>query len=157
MKKCTRCGEEKGFSCFQVRGASKDGFTASCKDCLSKYDKSRANDPKRVKARLEYQKTEAYKESARKSAAKYSKNNKEKRKLSTKLYRSKNKIKCQCHGIVAYAIKSGSIKRHDCEVCGDKKSHAHHDDYSKPLDVRWLCSKHHNEWHKENGEGANAT
>jgi hypothetical protein len=34
-----------------------------------------------------------------------------------------------------------------CEICG-KKAEAHHDDYGKPLEVRWLCFKHHREWHK---------
>ena len=36
-----------------------------------------------------------------------------------------------------------------CEVCGIPESHAHHDDYSRPLDVRWLCEKHHKQLHKE--------
>ena len=30
-----------------------------------------------------------------------------------------------------------------CEICGDIKSEAHHDDYSKPDKVRWLCRIHH--------------
>ena len=45
------------------------------------------------------------------------------------------------------AITLGHIKRQPCEVCGDPKSHGHHDDYSKPLDVRWLCHAHHCEAH----------
>lgn len=44
---------------------------------------------------------------------------------------------------VAKAIKRGELTRQPCEVCGDPKVDAHHDDYSKPLDVRWLCRKHH--------------
>ena len=41
------------------------------------------------------------------------------------------------------AIRSGKIKREPCEICGLEKVHAHHDDYSKPLKIRWLCRKHH--------------
>lgn len=47
------------------------------------------------------------------------------------------------------AISKGTLMRLPCEVCGGEKVHAHHDDYSKPLDVRWLCAKHHNELHKK--------
>ncbi len=46
------------------------------------------------------------------------------------------------------AIKQGKLVRQLCEVCGNTKSEAHHDDYSKPLDVRWLCKKHHTEVHR---------
>lgn len=45
------------------------------------------------------------------------------------------------------AIRSGALVRQACEVCGDGRTQAHHDDYSKPLDVRWLCHEHHREWH----------
>ncbi|CAL9961168.1 endonuclease [Vibrio phage K24] len=156
MKKCTKCQIEKECTDFQVRSASKDGFTARCKQCLSDYDKSRANNSSRVRARKEYQKTDAYKESARRASRKYARDNKEKRKESVDKYREKNKKKYQCHGIVAYAIKCGNLVRNHCEVCYSAKTHAHHDDYDKPLDVRWLCDKHHNEWHRINGEGKNA-
>jgi hypothetical protein len=35
-----------------------------------------------------------------------------------------------------------------CEVCGAESAHRHHDDYDKPLDVRWLCREHHAELHR---------
>lgn len=47
-----------------------------------------------------------------------------------------------------YAIRSGQLVKQPCQVCGDPKSQAHHDDYSKPLEVQWLCSKHHGERHR---------
>ena len=36
-----------------------------------------------------------------------------------------------------------------CEICGATKVDAHHDDYTKPSEVRWLCRKHHNEHHRK--------
>ena len=51
---------------------------------------------------------------------------------------------------VGRAIRAGTLSRGPCEVCGfDGRTHAHHDDYSKPLDVRWLCQRHHTEQHKD--------
>ena len=47
------------------------------------------------------------------------------------------------------AIRRGRLTRQPCEVCGEIKVHAHHDDYSLPLDVRWLCAKHHVRQHLE--------
>jgi hypothetical protein len=36
-----------------------------------------------------------------------------------------------------------------CEVCGALPTHAHHDDYSRPLEVRWLCPLHHRQEHRQ--------
>jgi hypothetical protein len=36
-----------------------------------------------------------------------------------------------------------------CEVCGNQKAEAHHDDYSKLLEVRWLCDEHHKQHHRK--------
>jgi hypothetical protein len=47
-----------------------------------------------------------------------------------------------------HAVQDGRIKRHPCCVCGALKSHGHHHDYSKPLDVKWLCARHHTEAHR---------
>lgn len=46
-----------------------------------------------------------------------------------------------------HKIRSGILIRKPCEICGETKVEAHHDDYHKPFDVRWLCIKHHNEFH----------
>lgn len=153
MKKCNSCNTEKHNSDFHKRKASKDGLAAKCKECQKEYDKGRANLPHRVESRKEYQKTDAFKESHRKANKKYTKTHGYN---ITMGYRDKNQKKYKVHWMVAYAIKTGLIASLPCEICGCEKSHAHHDDYNKPLNVRWLCPAHHQQWHAEHGEGANA-
>ncbi len=48
-------------------------------------------------------------------------------------------------------LRDNHIERQPCEICG-AKAEAHHDNYDKPLDVRWLCFKHHRQWHHDNPE-----
>ena len=52
------------------------------------------------------------------------------------------------HDAVESAIAKGALVRQPCEVCGAERVDAHHDDYSKPLDVRWLCRGHHLKHHR---------
>ncbi len=59
------------------------------------------------------------------------------------------------HDAVGYAIDTGRLSRCPCEVCGSAKAQAHHDDYRRPLDVRWLCITHHRAWHVQHGCAAN--
>lgn len=47
------------------------------------------------------------------------------------------------------SLKNKKLKKEPCEICG-AEAVAHHDDYNKPLMVRWLCPKHHSEWHAHN-------
>lgn len=55
--------------------------------------------------------------------------------------------KSRAVNLVNLAIKRGDLVRGACEVCGAPDAHGHHDDYSKPLEVRWLCTAHHSEQH----------
>lgn len=49
------------------------------------------------------------------------------------------------------AKRDGTLLRPDgCEECGGAGPVAHHDDYTKPLDVRWLCQSCHKVWHGMN-------
>jgi hypothetical protein len=47
------------------------------------------------------------------------------------------------------ALRTGKIKKQLCAICGNAKVHGHHINYNKPLEVIWLCSKHHGEIHRK--------
>ena len=73
-------------------------------------------------------------------------------------YRQRFPNKYKAHNMVDNAVRGGKLHRQPCEICGAKKKvHAHHDDYLKPLNVRWLCAAHHKQWHVKNGEAKNAS
>lgn len=73
-------------------------------------------------------------------------------------YRGGERAEDRAHNIVEKAVQRGVLVPQPCEVCGAngvmadgrRDVQAHHDDYSKPLYVRWLCQRHHHEWHKHN-------
>jgi hypothetical protein len=140
MKYCGKCKLTKEKTEFGKRKASADGLAAICKMCQKEYDSARLRDPKRMKARLEYQKTKG----------------KDKHLAATKKWVANNTVKRAAHMLVGNAIREGRLVKQSCEKCGNEKTNAHHDDYAKPLEVRWLCDDHHNEWHRINGEGLNA-
>jgi hypothetical protein len=97
-------------------------------DYYRAFDLARANSPERVSARKAYIKTpEGKKAKAKANLA----------------WLRRNRDKMAAHNATSRAILKGTLVRQPCEVCGNEKSEAHHDDYSKPLDVRWLCSNHH--------------
>jgi hypothetical protein len=46
-------------------------------------------------------------------------------------------------------LRRGKIEKQPCLICGNSKSEMHHDDYHKPLNIKWFCRKHHMEYHKK--------
>lgn len=80
--------------------------------------------------------------------------NPERGKARCREQRKKYPEKARARQLVSAAIQAGTLIKSACEVCGKLKVEAHHEDYSKPLSVRWLCSLHHGEAHrsKENSE-----
>lgn len=66
---------------------------------------------------------------------------------ATKAYRERYPHKRDAHQAIATALRNGSLIAQACRECGAIKAAAHHDDYSKPLDVIWLCHRHHMERH----------
>ena len=153
MKVCRECNVEQPLSEFYKHAAMGDGHLNKCKSCVKQrvnkhrneniekareYDRQRAMLPHRVQARKEYIQTEQGKRSKKKSLEKYKKT---------------YPMTYAAHVITGNAIRDKKLKRPSkCSVCNSKKTkiEAHHDDYTKPFDVRWLCNSCHKEWHNNN-------
>ena len=152
MKTCKDCGIKKPLTEYYLHKAMIDGCLNKCKDCVRlrvlkhrksnldyvrQYDKKRSILPHRVKARKEYMQTEKGKEA---------------KKTAFKNYKKKFPLKYAAHVVLGNAIRDEKIfKQTICSECkSDYKIEGHHDDYTKPLDVRWLCQKCHHLWHKNN-------
>lgn len=135
MKKCFKCGAEKALHDFYKHKRMADGHLNKCKECAKADVKKhrRENDSVRAYDKERYQRPERKKKAAE----------------TVRAWRSKNPDGYRAHSAVSNAIRNGSLDRKPCEICGCKKSHAHHEDYSKPLDVRWLCALHHHRHHAE--------
>ena len=59
-------------------------------------------------------------------------------------------VKVSARIAVNNAVRDGRLKKRPCEACGSTtRINAHHPDYSKPLEVVWLCSICHAATHKE--------
>ena len=50
--------------------------------------------------------------------------------------------------LLRYACKTGKMLRGSCEVCKKPNAQGHHDDYTKPLEVKWFCPLHHRAYEK---------
>lgn len=66
-----------------------------------------------------------------------------------KRWEADNRLAALAHKKVESHLRSGNIVKRPCERCGDPNTHAHHDDYRIPLEIRWLCPLHHKERHRE--------
>jgi len=77
----------------------------------------------------------------------------EKREAAQRAWRERNREKVRAHSAVHRALKKGTLIRPlECEGCGPNysgKLEAHHDDYSKPLEIKWLCDSCHKLRHIE--------
>lgn len=66
----------------------------------------------------------------------------EHRARSRSTWKPRDRVRANASAAVYRAVKRGDLTALPCEICGSK-AEAHHEDYSRPLDVQWLCRKHH--------------
>jgi hypothetical protein len=70
------------------------------------------------------------------------------RRAATAKYKKANPEKFQARNAISNGIRDGKITRGPCVVCGNPKTQKHHPDYSKPLEVVDMCSRHHGQSHR---------
>lgn len=148
-KRCFKCGETKPLSEFYKHPEMSDGHVNKCKDCNKKdvienrlkreeyynaYDRVRSTLPHRKAAKSEYGKRESVKERKRVNCKKSYEKFPERKAANT---------------AVGNAVRDGLLTKLPCWICGELDVQGHHPDYDSPLDVVWLCTKHHAEIHRD--------
>lgn len=149
MKSCRSCGKKKALKSFYTHKAMDDGHLNYCKDCVKArvanhrkehletiraYDRSRADEPQRKAARDARRALRLPKDAAAQAA-----------------WGRRNLHKKRAHCIARRAVLSGKLIPKLCK-CGRIDVQAHHDDYSQPLEVVWLCPPCHGARHRKMNE-----
>ena len=148
MKPCIICAERKPLDEFYTHPQMADGHLNKCKVCCRIYT---------IKRELKLKSTDLswYEGELSRHRAKQAKwrilnrPDPDAVKRGQHRWSCVNKNKRNAELRVARAVRAGVIIKSPCEKCGYQPAQAHHDDYSQPLNVRWLCVKHHNEHHVE--------
>lgn len=128
MKVCSTCKIKKRPSDFYRNKNTKDGLQSNCKECanISALKSHRKN---KDKWQLHYRETRREYRSEYKTR-------------EVPMYKRKTRAQ------VYKAVRSGKLVRKPCH-CGNVQVEGHHNDYSKPLKVVWLCRSHHLERHNQ--------
>ena len=129
-KRCFKCGGPKPLDEFYRHSEMADGHLNKCKTC-TRAD-VRANRAAKAEQYRAYDRVRT---------------TRPERRASLFAAQRKDPAKRRAHVAVTNALRRGKLVKQPCEICGDAKVDAHHDDYSKPLDVRWLCRRHHVDHH----------
>lgn len=125
---------------FYANPSARDGLDNKCRECAKAA--SRANRRKRVGYYREYDRQRYLQSGARGEASP------EAKRRAKAAHAAKYPQKTRARNAVSNALRDGRLTREPCCVCGEPKTQAHHEDYSKPLAVVWLCTEHHAAQHR---------
>ena len=149
MKRCIRCEQTKPTDQFRYHAHTLDNLNSYCKACANKAsEESRKKNPEKLKLK---EKLRYERKMKRLRGEDYVVGNPENRKgpkfKPCTIDAETRRLRHNARRKFRRAVKSGKVQRLPCVVCGDENSEGHHSDYSRPLDVMWLCGKHHRETH----------
>jgi hypothetical protein len=157
MKTCKQCGEVKPLDEFHKSKSTRDGYRGDCKACHNATSRQwRAAHPERMAA-LNKQWKQDHPEEVAANNKQWRQEHPEAVSAYTKEYQAKNPLKKRAQNIINRAIRDGKLtKPTTCSECNATGTiQGHHCDYTKPLEVMWLCQTCHIAWHKEHGTDLN--
>lgn len=150
-KHCNKCGKDKPIEDFGLNRTAKDGRQHQCKACKVAYplEWRRANPEKHQELMRCFRAKESTKEKERQYSREYNARHRDRLAKARREWVARYPEKVAAHAAVERALKSGKLVRADsCERCGTSAAlDGHHPDYSKPLEVEWLCRKCHRAEH----------
>ena len=139
-KRCFKCGQVKPLSEFYVHAKMRDGHLNKCKECQRQ--NVQENYSLHKDARKAYERQREARSERRVAKARYQ---------ATR--REVHPDRYKANTAVGNALRDGKLVRGPCAVCGTTvRVQAHHADYSRPLEVTWLCFKCHRAQHGQQVE-----
>lgn len=141
---CHKCKINKPVSDFNKDRSNRNGHQGTCRECQRKRLREIVRDP--VLAARKREQNARYRERDREKLRPIWVQKQTKRQKEGKI----DKVKLRCRMILQGAIRYGRIFRPKCCAgCGKEcHAHAHHENYSKPFEVLWLCPTCHADVHK---------
>jgi len=139
--KCGTCEAYKQERDFYIDGKTTSGVSSVCRVCHIECA-IRTRDPDNARDM-----NSEYMRRARKlNPEKF----RDREREASRRARANNPVKVAARAAVNNALKRGDlVKPADCENCHKNvRLTGHHDDYNRPLDVRWLCYLCHGKEHR---------
>ena len=138
-RKCSRCLQARTLDCFHRNKNELLGRSYRCKPCTKISDSARFQ-------------SDAFKTYVERNRDRMRENDRRRNKtvkyrIRKEIDRRANMVETKARQDLRNSVAAGRIIRKPCEVCGNIKSQGHHEDYSKPFDVIWLCALHHRYLH----------
>ncbi len=140
---CRKCGQRKNAAEFW-------GSFKRCKDCINK--RTATPGARRAHGAICNRHSERHRESLRAAGRRYYRHNTER--MNEYASKQTTTLKGIARQALQKAVQNGEIaKPSKCEKCNGEfplfKIHGHHPDYTKPLEVIWLCSICHGLEHRQ--------
>lgn len=160
---CSRCKRTKRADEFSVRRSRPSGRSSWCKACTSAIRKARRQDPALRPRILEKDrehnnspKTRAWRlarildgTNAKKSREAYHrrKAHRQPGKIQARARTStKRRHQKKCNYLVHLLLYFKFLRKEPCKICGKKSTQAAHINYDHPLNIVWLCTRHHRQF-----------